>query len=121
MVSGKITYNNTGDDCYFEGTFNNGSWNVGTYKKGPAYYTGTFVDQAMEGQYKVQWENGIVYEGAIVDNKLHGDGIMTFTEGNISSIEGTWQVDTLTTCRLLTMRDGSTATNYDPVAGKLRG
>ena len=46
---------------------------------------------------------------------------MTFEDGNIQTIEGTWNNDTLTKCSKLTMRDGSTADNYDPVSGKLRG
>ena len=75
----------------------------------------------MQGNYVVTWDNGIKYEGAIEDNKLHGEGTMTFDDGNIKTIQGEWQNDTLTTCKLLTMRDGSTATNYNPVTGKLQG
>ena len=69
----------------------------------------------------VTWENGIKYDGKVVDNKLEGPGVMTFDDGNIATIEGVWTNDTLTTCNMLTMRDGSTANNYDPVSGKLRG
>lgn len=86
MTDGKITYHDTGTDCWFEGTFENGQWNVGSYKKGPAVYTGKFVDQAMAGEYKVKWDNGITYEGTIENNKLHGNGTMTFEEGNILTI-----------------------------------
>ena len=75
----------------------------------------------MEGNYKVTWDNGIEYDGMIEDNKLHGEGSMTFNDGNILKIEGVWTNDTLTKCNMLTMRDGSTADNYDPVSGKLRG
>lgn len=46
---------------------------------------------------------------------------MTFKEGNIAKIKGEWANDTLATCKLLTMRDGSTATNYMPSEGKLVG
>ena len=46
---------------------------------------------------------------------------MTFTEGNIAKINGVWTNDTLETCNLLTMRDKSTATNYVPSEGKLKG
>lgn len=46
---------------------------------------------------------------------------MIFSEGNIAQIEGTWNNDNLESCKLLTMRDGSTATNYQPKAGKLIG
>ena len=47
---------------------------------------------------------------------------MTFTnDSNISKIEGTWNNDTLENSKLLTMRDGSTATNYCAAKGKLFG
>ena len=46
---------------------------------------------------------------------------MTFKEGNIEKINGVWANDTLATCKLLTMRDKSTATNYMPSEGKLVG
>ena len=121
MTTGKITYHDTGNDCYFEGTFENGQWDVGIYKKGPAHYKGTFVNQQMEGHYIVTWDNGIKYDGQVVDNKLEGPGVMTFDDGNIATIDGIWTNDTLTKCNMLTMRDGSTANNYDPISGKLRG
>ena len=75
----------------------------------------------MEGRYKINWDDGIEYEGYIEDNKLNGDGTMTFDDGSIWKIEGVWENDTLTKCNLLTMRDGSTANNYDPISGKLKG
>ena len=90
MTTGKITYHDTGNDCWFEGTFENGQWDVGSYKKGPATYKGKFLNQSMEGSYKVTWDNGIEYEGMIEDNKLHGEGSMTFNDGNILKIEGVW-------------------------------
>ena len=46
---------------------------------------------------------------------------MNFTQGNIKSIKGVWNQDTLETCSLLTMKDESTATNYVPSSGKLVG
>ena len=46
---------------------------------------------------------------------------MTFKEGNIEKINGVWANDTLVDCKLLTMRDKSTATNYRPSEGKLVG
>ena len=46
---------------------------------------------------------------------------MTFKEGNIEKINGVWANDTLVDCKLLTMRDKSTATNYVPSEGKLKG
>ena len=119
MTKGRITYNDTGSECWFEGTFENGQWNVGSYKKGPAVYKGAFIDQAMDGEYEVKWDNGITYNGRVEDNKLHGNGVMEFEEGNIQKIEGIWTNDTLTKCNMLTMRDGSTANNYNPVTGKL--
>lgn len=121
MTNGKITYHDSGNDCHFTGTFKDGQWDVGIYKKGPATYDGKFVNQGMEGEYTVTWDNGIQYVGTIHDNKLHGAGEMTFNDGNILKIKGTWTNDTLTACELLTMRDGSTADNYDPQSGKLRG
>lgn len=75
----------------------------------------------MNGKYKVEWTSGISFNGQIKDNKLHGEGEMTFKEGNIAKIKGVWDNDTLETCKLLTMRDGSTATNYKPSQGKLCG
>lgn len=75
----------------------------------------------MNGKFKVEWTSGISYNGMIEANKLHGEGVMTFKEGNIASIKGVWANDTLEQCNLLTMRDGSTATNYKPSEGKLVG
>jgi len=46
---------------------------------------------------------------------------MTFAEGKIAQIKGTWNTDSLESSKLLTMREGSTATNYQPREGKLVG
>ena len=121
MTDGMIKYENTGGECWFKGTFKNGSWCKGVYKKGPATYEGIFVDQKMNGTYKVSWTSGINYQGQLEENKLHGEGEMTFKEGNIAKIKGVWNNDTLEQCTLLTMRDGSSATNYMPSQGKLVG
>ena len=75
----------------------------------------------MNGYFKVEWEGGIRYEGQVKNNKLHGEGEMTFKDGNIAQIQGVWAEDTLQTSSLLVMRDGSTATNYHPTKGKLVG
>ena len=84
-------------------------------------YEGIFENQSMNGKFKVEWTSGIIYNGQIEANKLHGEGEMTFKEGNIAKIKGVWANDTLETCNLLTMRDNSTATNYVPSEGKLVG
>ena len=44
---------------------------------------------------------------------------MEFVDGEIASIEGTWKEDDLISCELLIMRNGNTATNYDPKRGHL--
>lgn len=114
MTKGKITYLKTGTDCWFEGTFKDGSWHEGVYRNGNATYEGTFVNQTINGVYFVQWTTGITYEGSIQANKLHGEGVMTFPQGKIAKIKGTWAEDELVSCELLTMQDGSTATNFVP-------
>lgn len=75
----------------------------------------------MNGYFKVEWEGGIRYEGLVKENKLHGEGEMSYNDGNIAQIKGVWDNDTVQTCSLLVMRDGSTATNYKPTKGKLVG
>ena len=44
MTEGKLEYLQAGGECWFDGTFANGSWHKGTYKKGSAEYTGTFAN-----------------------------------------------------------------------------
>ena len=46
-------------------------------------YEGVFENQAMNGKFKVEWTSGIIYNGQLESNKLHGEGEMTFKEGNI--------------------------------------
>ena len=46
---------------------------------------------------------------------------MTFKEGPIATIQGTWSQGQLDSCKLLTRRDGSTADNYQVSSGKLVG
>ena len=76
----------------------------------------------MSGEFTVEWTaTGTVYKGLLQDDKLHGDGLLTFKEGAIASIDGTWNQGELETCRLMTRRDESTATNYQPSSGKLVG
>ena len=65
MTKGKLEYLQAGGECWFDGTFLNGTWHKGSYKKGSAVYTGTFVNQAMNGNYKVEWTSGITYVGEI--------------------------------------------------------
>ena len=85
MTKGKLEYLQAGGECWFEGTFLNGSWHDGTYKKGSAEYKGIFTNQTMNGKFKVEWKtSGITYDGDIKDNKLNGEGTMTFKEGNIA-------------------------------------
>lgn len=117
MREGKIKYFSGQpliDECSFEGTFENNQWKEGKYKKGLATYKGTFANQTMNGYYTVTWDNGIVYNGNIKDNKLHGEGEMTFPEGNIKKVEGVWANDQMETCKMMTMANGSTADNYNP-------
>ena len=121
MTDGRISYPKAESECWFEGSFTNDQWNKGKYKKGPALYEGTFDNQRMNGYFTVEWAGGIRYEGLIRENKLHGDGEMSFKDGNIAQIQGVWADDTLQKSSLLVMRDGSTATNYDPSKGKLVG
>ena len=84
MTQGRMTYPNAAQECWFEGTFMNNQWDKGRYKKGPAIYEGTFDSQTMNGYFKVEWEtNGIRYEGQVKANKLHGEGEMSFENGNI--------------------------------------
>ena len=45
MIEGKITYLQTGEECWFDGTFKDNKWDTGTLRKGQATYTGTFVNQ----------------------------------------------------------------------------
>jgi len=75
----------------------------------------------MNGYFKVEWEGGIRYEGQVRDNRLHGEGEMIFSDGNVAHIRGEWKEDVLDICSSLVMRDGSTATNYVPSEGKLIG
>ena len=122
LSKGKITYlGQSGGECWFDGTFKNGQWHKGKYMKGQAMYEGIFHDQQMNGKFTVTWPSGVKYVGQLQNNKLHGEGVMTFKEGNIAEIKGTWEADNLVKSNLLTMRDGSTATNYDPATGKLVG
>ena len=44
MTEGKLEYLQAGGETWFDGTFANGSWHKGTYKKGSAEYTGTFAN-----------------------------------------------------------------------------
>ena len=92
---GRLTYLNLNTDCWFEGTFDeNNQFKKGTYQKGPATYVGSFQGQKMVGNFKVTWQSGIKYEGQVQENKLHGDGEMTFPEGyNIKHIKGVWAAD----------------------------
>jgi len=71
--------------------------------------------------YEVKWRNGITYRGKLRNNKLHGPGVMTFEGSNIREVRGTWENDVIASCEFLTMSDGSTATNYHPLKGKLYG
>lgn len=121
MVEGKIAYPNQEGDCFFEGHFRNNSWYQGVYKRGTTTYEGTFENQKMDGEYKVTWASGIVYVGAVKNNKLEGQGVMTFAQGNIAEIKGVWRADELERCELLTMKNGATATNYNPKKGRLTG
>ena len=65
MTKGKLDYLQAGGECWFEGTFQNGTWHKGSYKKGSAVYTGIFENQAMNGKFKVVWTSGITYDGQI--------------------------------------------------------
>ena len=85
MTQGRMTYPQAASECWFEGTFTNNQWDKGRYKKGPAVYEGTFDNQTMNGYFKVEWEtSGIRYEGQVKANKLHGEGEMSFNDGNIA-------------------------------------
>ena len=76
----------------------------------------------MSGNFTVEWTTtGTVYRGQLQDDKLHGDGLLTYKEGSIASIDGTWNQGELETCKLMTRRDESTATNYQISSGKLVG
>ena len=67
----------------------------------------------MHGTFTVIWgDRDIVYEGEVRDNHLEGPGVMTFKSGAIEKIQGEWSNDKLVKSNMLTMRDGSTATNY---------
>ena len=124
MAMGKISYLKVGGTCNFEGTFKaDGSWDTGTYRKGAANYTGTFTDgQNMTGRFTIEWINSeIKYDGMVKNNKLHGDGIMTFKKSKIRELVGTWEDDKMKTCSKVTLEDGSTATNYNPITGQLEG
>ena len=121
MTKGKIEYLQTGAECWFDGTFKNNQWDKGRYKKGPAIYQGVFLNQAMNGKFKIEWQSGIKYFGMVEGNKLHGEGEMTLPEGEIAQLKGVWKDDQLERCTLLKKRDGTTATNYVPNAGKLIG
>ena len=87
-----MTYPLAEEETWFEGTFLNNKWDKGLYKKGSVTYEGTFVDQQMTGNFKVEWANtGIRYEGMVKDGKLHGEGVIFFNdESNIAQIEGVW-------------------------------
>ena len=114
MSKGKIDYSESaGAECWFDGTFKDGKWDTGKYKKGTATYEGSFQDQTMNGKYKVTWNSGIVYNGLIRENKLNGEGVMNFPKGsgNIDSIKGVWNDDTLESSSLITMKEVTDATN----------
>lgn len=125
MIDGEITYKLNGENtCKFTGTFNpDGTWNEGVFEKGPAKYVGSFERQQMNGIYYVEWGSAgeICYDGPVAANKLQGHGVMKFSQGTIKQIEGDWENDELVKSTMLTMQDGSTATNYDHTKGILHG
>lgn len=62
--------------------------------------------------FHVKWPSNIEYKGQVSNSKLNGLGEITFPEGEIEKIKGIWKDDMLIQSDLLTMRDGSTATNF---------
>ena len=64
MTKGRITYPKAEVETWFKGTFLNGQWDKGVYRKGPVLYEGTFINQEIDGFFKIIWETtGIIYEG----------------------------------------------------------
>lgn len=122
MVKGTITYLKAEVDTFFTGTFKNGQWHIGIFTKGHTTYEGLFENNAMTGKFLVKWlETGKRYDGYLQNDKLHGEGELSFEWGEIALIKGTWSEGELQKCTLLTRRDGSTADNYEVSSGKLVG
>lgn len=128
MAKGTIEYLKAGKeqgmDLLFTGTFRDGQWLAGKFTRGTTTYEGHFDGQTMKmnGKFLVEWtDTGAVYDGFLQDDQMHGEGVLTYKEGEIAMIEGTWNAGVLETCKLLKRRDGSTADNFQASSGKLIG
>ena len=68
---------------------------IGTYtfnESGAVYY-GTFVDEKITGEGVLRFSNGDLYEGSFLDNKFHGEGKYFFSNGD--QLEGRFSNGTL--------------------------
>lgn len=68
-------------------------------------YTGEVVDGKRHGKGKLVWRNGDIYEGDWRDDKRHGKGIFVWTSGNL--YEGDWRNDERHGKGKLTWKSGS--------------
>lgn len=73
----------------YEGEYKNGLFNGnGTFyyyaddKQGRHRYIGTFVNGRREGQGRLEWSDGTLYEGMFHDNEFFGKGVMTWPNGD---------------------------------------
>lgn len=55
----------------------------GRYEEGAYSYEGAWEEDRMHGQGKMTFASGAVYEGAFVNDKFHGQGTYTWPDGRV--------------------------------------
>ena len=83
IVQGKVTFSN--GDWYMKDLFSQGHFNgTGTYRWNELRYTysGDFVMDKKNGNGRMVYDNGAVYQGTFVDNKMHGTIVYITPEGH---------------------------------------
>lgn len=73
-------------------------------------YEGDFKEDKLTGQGKITYANGDVYEGAVVDSKKHGQGKFSFANGN--SYEGYFENDVKHGYGVFTWTDGASYNGF---------
>ena len=81
--SGRFTFS---DGSYYEGEWKetNGIKSrdgMGTITCGPESYTGSWVNDAMEGDGTYTFASGAVYSGSFAQNKFNGSGKYQYADG----------------------------------------
>ena len=69
-------------------------------------YEGHFLNDNLHGQGKLTFTNGSIYEGEWRDNEMFGQGKLTYSDGNF--YEGEWRNDEMNGQGKMTYSDGST-------------